>query len=150
MHTRSHSAVPGGHEFAGEGHSLTQPSPDVGIAQPLGLPGIIPTICEVPKARTRLLWRPRPESGLLNSLCVHVCLVTSVVSNSLPLCDPMYCSPPGSSVHRILQARILEWDASSRGSSQPRDQTCILTSPALAGRFFATSTTWVAHRGPHR
>ena len=41
------------------------------------------------------------------------------------LCDPMDCSPPGSSVHGILQARILEWVAIpfSRGSSQPRDQT---------------------------
>ena len=39
------------------------------------------------------------------------------------LCDPMDCSPPGSSVRGILQARILEWVAmpSSRGSSQPRD-----------------------------
>ena len=43
----------------------------------------------------------------------------------LTLCDPMNYSPPGSSVHGILQARILEWVAmlSSRGSSQPRDQT---------------------------
>ena len=40
------------------------------------------------------------------------------------LCDPMDCSPPGSSVHGILQARTLEWVAisSSRGSSQPRDR----------------------------
>ena len=39
------------------------------------------------------------------------------------LCEPVDCSLPGSSVHRILQARILEWVASpiSRGSSQPRD-----------------------------
>ena len=44
------------------------------------------------------------------------------------LCDPMDCSPPGSSVHGILQARILEWVAisSSRGSSQPRDQIRLL------------------------
>ena len=37
------------------------------------------------------------------------------------LCNPMDCSPPGSSVHRISQARILEWIAYpfSRGSSQP-------------------------------
>ena len=42
------------------------------------------------------------------------------------LCDPMECSLPGSSVHRILQARLLEWVAmpSSRVSSQPRDWTC--------------------------
>ena len=43
------------------------------------------------------------------------------------LCDPTDCSPPGSSVHGILQARMLEWVAvpSSRGSSQPSDRTCI-------------------------
>ena len=43
----------------------------------------------------------------------------------LNLCDSMDCSPPGFSVHGILQARIVEWVAipSSRGSSQPRDQT---------------------------
>ena len=41
------------------------------------------------------------------------------------LCDPMDCSPAGSSVHGILQARVLEWGAiaSSRGSSQPWDLT---------------------------
>ena len=43
------------------------------------------------------------------------------------LCDPMDCSLPGSSVHGVLQARILEWVAmpSSRGSSRPRDGTRI-------------------------
>ena len=43
----------------------------------------------------------------------------------LTLCDPMDCSLPGSSVHGIFQARILEWVAIafSRGSSQPRAQT---------------------------
>ena len=42
------------------------------------------------------------------------------------LCDPMDCNPPGSSVHGILQERILERVAmpSSRGSSPPRDQIC--------------------------
>ena len=41
------------------------------------------------------------------------------------LCNPIECSPPGSSVHGIFQARILEWGASSfsRGSSRPRGQT---------------------------
>ena len=49
-----------------------------------------------------------------------------LVAQSCPtLCDPMDCSPPGSSVHEIFQARILEWVAISfsRGSSQPRDRT---------------------------
>ena len=48
----------------------------------------------------------------------------SVVAQScLTLCDPMDCSPPGSSVHGIFQARILEWVAIpfSGGSSGPRD-----------------------------
>ena len=42
-------------------------------------------------------------------------------------CGPMDCSPPGSSLHGISQARILEWVAisSSWRSSQPRDQTCV-------------------------
>ena len=49
----------------------------------------------------------------------------------------MDCNPPGSSVHGILQARILEWVAipSSRGYSQPRDQTPV---SCIAGRFFIT------------
>ena len=52
-----------------------------------------------------------------------LCLITQLCPT---LCDPMDCSPPGSSVHGILQERILEWVAmpSSRRSSQPR-------SPAL-------------------
>ena len=55
---------------------------------------------------------------------VHSCSVTQ--SCLLTLCDPMdfwLCSPPGSSVHGIFQARILEWVAisSSRGPSSPRD-----------------------------
>ena len=55
-------------------------------------------------------------------------------------------SPPGSSVHGILQAGILEWVAlpSSRGSSQPRDRTLVSLSPALAGGFFTTSANWEA------
>ena len=65
----------------------------------------------------------------------HACSVTSVVSNSV---WPHDCSLPGSSVHGILQARILEWVAmpSSRGSFQPRDQTQV---SLTAGRFF---TIW--------
>ena len=56
----------------------------------------------------------------------------------LTLCDPKDCSPPGSSVHGILQARMLEWVAIpfSRASSWPRDQTCI---SSMAGRFL---TVW--------
>ena len=50
-------------------------------------------------------------------MCVLSCSIRS------DFCDPMNCSPPGSSVHGILQARLLQWVAIpfSRGSSQPRD-----------------------------
>ena len=62
----------------------------------------------------------------------------SVVSNS---CDTMDFSPPGSSVHGILQARILEWVAFrfSRGSSQPTDQTQV---SHTASGFFTVWATW--------
>ena len=56
------------------------------------------------------------------------------------LCNPMDCSPPGFSVHGILQARILEWVAvpSSRETSQPRDRTHISCGSCTAGGFFTT------------
>ena len=64
----------------------------------------------------------------------------------LTLCDPMDGSPPSSSVHGILQARILEWVAMpfSRGSSRPRDETVSLKSPAWGGRLFTSSAPWEA------
>ena len=57
------------------------------------------------------------------------------------LCDPMDCSPPGSSVHGILPAGVLEWVAvpSSRGLPHPGTEPASLTSPALAGRLLTTS-----------
>ena len=66
------------------------------------------------------------------------------------LCDPMDCSPPGSSVHGILQARTLEWAAmpSSRGSPWFRDWPPSLMSPALAGQFFTSRATWEGRDSP--
>ena len=65
------------------------------------------------------------------------------VAQSCPtLCNLMDCSPPGSSVHGILQARILEWVAFpfSRGSSHPRDQTQV---SCIADGFF---TIWATRK----
>ena len=61
----------------------------------------------------------------------------------LTLCDPVDCSPPGSSVHGILQARILEWVAIpfSRGFSWPRDQTHI---SCLGRQILYHRATWEA------
>ena len=62
---------------------------------------------------------------LINT-CVCAC-ACPVTESCLTLCNPMDCSLPGSSVHGILQERILEWVAISysRGSSWPKDQTHI-------------------------
>ena len=68
--------------------------------------------------------KDHPRSNNLGPWFCCCCLV----DKSCPsLCDPMDCSPPGSSVHGICQARILEWGATSfsGGSSQSRDRTCI-------------------------
>ena len=82
---------------------------------------------------TRLL-RPWDFPGKSTGVGCHVtqlCLI---------LCDPIDCSPPGSSVHGILQATILEWVvvSFSRVSSPPRDQTPV---SCIAGRFFTIWTT---------
>ena len=60
---------------------------------------------------------------------------SEVVQSCRTLCNPMDCSPPGSSIHGILQTRILEWVAISfsRESSQPRDQTQV---SHISGRRF--------------
>ena len=62
-------------------------------------------------------------SGTVPCKGARVC--ASVVQSCPTLCDPTDCSPPRSSIHGILQARLLEWVAmlSSRGSSRPRNWT---------------------------
>ena len=73
----------------------------------------------------------------------------ALVAQSWPtLCDPMDCSPPGSSVHGILQEGTLEWVAIpfSRGSSQPMDWTWV---SCIAGRLFIAWATKEAHKRTH-
>ena len=81
----------------------------------------------------RALSRKRQGNYSLLQLCVCAQLW-------LILCDPMDCGPPGSPVHGILQARILEWVAisSSRGSSRPRDWAHVSHVSFTAGKFFTT------------
>ena len=72
----------------------------------------------------------------------HCCCYCLGAQSCPILCNPMDCSPPGSSVHGISQARILEWIAISfsKGSSQPRDQT-------LVGRCFTAEPPGKPHMG---
>ena len=66
------------------------------------------------------------------------------LQSCLTLCDPMGCSPLGSSVHGILQASILEWAAvsSSGDIPDPGIEPVSFMSPALVGRFFTTGATF--------
>ena len=76
---------------------------------------------------------------------MQICCCSFMCAKSLQsgstVCNPVNCSPPGSSVLGILQVRIMEWVAmpSSRESSWLRDRTHPSMSPALAGIFFTTS-----------
>ena len=80
----------------------------------------------IPYSSVNALFSDRMVPVFFSIVCVGA-------QSYLTLCDPMDCSPPDSSVHSILQARILEWVAISfsRGFSQPRVSTLSLASPAL-------------------
>ena len=75
---------------------------------------------------------------------IYICLVAQLF---LTLCDPMDCNPPGSSVHAILQARILEWVAMPPPGDLPDPviEPKSLMSLALADQSFTISTTWEVH-----
>ena len=72
------------------------------------------------------------------SLCIYDCVCAPLLS-VIWLCDPMSCNMPGSSVHGIFQARILEWVAisSSRISSWPKDQTHV--------SCISSTSRWILH-----
>ena len=76
--------------------------------------------------------------------CMHVCVLSCLVVSTL--CDPTDCSPPGSSVHGIFQARMLEWVAisSSRGPSQPRDRTHVSCIPHIGRQILYHWVSWEA------
>ena len=68
---------------------------------------------------------------------IYACVHAKLLHSCPTLCDAMDYSPPGSSVHGILQARILEWIVmpSSRGSSWPRDWTCLSSVSCISWRI---------------
>ena len=84
--------------------------------------------------------KARWQIQLMIFVCVMgtgVLIYCLVAQSCLILCNPMGCSPPGSTVHGVSQARIPEWVTItfSRGSSQPRDRTPI---SCLVGGFFTS------------
>ena len=97
-----------------------------------------------------LLLQPCRASGLAwgtggKSLIVDSCQPV-IAQPCLTFCNPMDSSLPGSPVHGILQARILEWVAtsSSRGSSWLRDKTCISCTSCIGRQILYHRTTWEA------
>ena len=74
------------------------------------------------------------------------------LESCLTVCDPMDCSLPGSSVHGVLQARILDWVAFPLPEDPPDPgiEPTSLMSPAFTGRFFTTSATWESSRLMYR
>ena len=82
---------------------------------------------DYPESTNGEMFAKAADAKLRLYLCFTYSLCAKAVQSCLTLCDPMDHSPPGSSVHGILQARILEWVAlpSSRGSSWPRDWNCV-------------------------
>ena len=117
------------------GNSQRQPPHSGSLTPPFSVPTThLQNFC----TNTELTIVPSSPSGLpalhlfANWLKGHTC---SGAQSCPILCDPVDCSPPGSCIHGILQARILEWAAMpfSRGSSWPRDQTRV---SCTAGGYF--------------
>ena len=126
-------------------HPLYHPCPYRPLLpQPLCSPSLL---CHWPEPQPPLTLAqpcPLPASILLYYTEVYLlprwlaCLWAKSFQSYPILCDPMDYSPRGFCVHGILQARTLEWVAvpSFRGSSPPRDGTCISCSFCIAGGFF--------------
>ena len=142
-------SIPGLGRSSGEGNG--NPLQDSCLEHPMDRGAWWATVHRVTKSRTQLsnftfslhfgLWLS-PHPGFLSALrlCSRVLIPSypelAVVSQlCLTLRDSMDCSLPGSSVHGILQARILEWAAISfpRGSSQARNRTQV---SCIVGRLF--------------
>ena len=75
---------------------------------------------------------------------MHACVYAKLLLSCPTLCDPMDCSLPGSFVHGVLQARIWSGLPCPPPGNLPNQgiEPVSLMSPALAGGFFTTSTTW--------
>ena len=94
---------------------------DLNIGSQWKSPNLFHCATLLPEFASSVKWGQDLSGRVMETECVCAC------SPGPALCNPMDCSPPGSSVPGIFQARILEEVAtsSSRGSSQPRDQTHI-------------------------
>ena len=118
--------------------SLAWEVPDKGAGYLLSPEGRLPDF------QMTILYLHMAESREKEGKLICFFLESEVAQSCPTLCDSMDCSPPGSSVHGLLRARILEWVAISfsRGSSWPRDWTGV---SCIAGRFF---NVWATKEAP--
>ena len=102
--------------------------------------------CLAELTKITLIRRGKGEKFTDNTLKLLSCMLAKSPQSRLTLCDPVDCSPPGSSVHGIFQGPwngILDWVAISYSGdlSNSGIEPALLTSPALASKFFTTSAT---------
>ena len=126
--------------------SLSPPCQDTARRQPSTSQG--ESSHQKPALLASWSWIPSPQNCKKIKFC---CLsyLCSVAQPCLTLCDPMDCSPPGSSVHGSSQARILEWVtiSFSRGFFWPRDQTWVSCISCIGRQILYHWATWEAHLG---
>ena len=97
----------------------------------------MPMKCTLKMDKMQVLWL---------YICMSIYTMHTHVLSHVRLCNTMSCSPPGSSVQGISQARILEWItiSSSRGSSRPREQTHVTCFSRTGRRVLYHWATWEA------
>ena len=119
-------------QLGGYWDGMGQQHSEKDMSKALGMTGVLTAVSALlvswPHPRRPCLANRAPSVRAVtrHRLCFSAAAAAQSLSH-VRLCDPVDCSPPGSSVHGILQARILEWVAisSSRGSSRPRDGTYV-------------------------
>ena len=79
-------------------------------------------------------WSPFVSFTTRSIVIMRTCVCSKSLQSCLTLCNPMDCSPPGSSVHKNSPGK--NTGVGCHGSSEPRDQTCVSCGSCLAGGFF--------------
>ena len=121
-------------------HIVTLPSPRSQLSE-------WNLLCFIPLQGNHMHTPPKHKINLIAADFPLLCEPAKLLQSCPNLCNPMDSNPPGSSVHGILQARILGWGAlpSSRGSSQPRGGTASLNISSIGRRvLYLVGATWEA------
>ena len=152
---RQHPQTDGGVSEGGTAHEHHQSPGDIRLRKGLWpwprlwFPECIPNPMPHALSASRVLCIHQTSIKLLKKTSVLRCAVLCVcvgTQSCLTLCGPRDSRQPGSSVHGIFQARILQWVGISfcRGSSWPRDKTPVSCISCIGRQILYTSVTWEA------